>query len=454
MPPPEPPPTPREAAPGAGFGRNVVTLLGIRLVGAAAGFLTSIIAARVLGPAALGAAGIGLTVGTIAALVANGGLNLSSVYFLGRRPSEQRRIVHTLFTMGLVAAGLAAVGVVVAGRIALSTGGIDDALLAATASFAVGLIAFELSGSFLLGLNRPSAYLFVQALEAIGSFGLLLLVLGLTRPSAAGYVLSAALAYLVSAAVATFVAQRTVGGLMLRVDRGLGREALVLGLRGQVGNVLQFLNLRLDLLLVPVFLDLRAAGVYLVAVRVSEVVNQAASSAGALLFPEVARAAAGGTGLTERTIRLTLLAAGAAGIVLVVVAPVVLEVFFGAMFVAGTAALRITMVAMIPLAITRVLAGDLKGRGLPGQVSIAAGAGLVATVVLDLLLIPGLGIEGAALASLLAYAFGAAVVLRAYRRATGASLRRLVPGRADLGDLATVVRASASRLGARGRPAR
>lgn len=65
-------------------------------------------------------------------------------------------------------------------------------------------------------------------------------------------------------------------------------EGLGIGLRRQVGNVLQFLNLRLDQLLVPAVLSLSSAGVYLIAVRVSEALAQISGAAGSLIFPEVA----------------------------------------------------------------------------------------------------------------------------------------------------------------------
>jgi Na+-driven multidrug efflux pump len=109
------------------------------------------------------------------------------------------------------------------------------------------------------------------------------------------------------------------------------------------------------------------------------------------------------------------------------------------------------MLAMIPLAITRLLAGDMKGRGRPGLVSLSAGTALIATVVLDLTLIPRFGIEGAALASFLAYSVGAIVIVLAYRRTTGASVREFVPRLDDVRWL--VARGRAIRI-PRARPGR
>ena len=411
------------------FGQDVVVLVFVRFGAVAAGFLTSVLAARVLGATDLGAAGVALTVGSIAALIANGGLNIASTYYIGRRPLERQAITHRSITMGAAAAVLAAVLTLIAGSVlsARLFGVEDGPLVVATAVMAAGVVGYEIGGAIVLGLDRRMSYVVIQVLEGIGSFVATAIILLLVSATAAGMVLAAGIAYLASAVFAVVAAQRMVGGRILAFDLAYAREALALGLRGQIGNVLQFLNLRLDLILVPLFLDLHSAGIYLVAVRMSEVVTQIASSAAALLFPAVSRSDPTLTELTERTMRATLLVVVALGLVIALLAVPLLGIFFGQEFTAGSSALRITMIAMVPLTISRLLSGDMKGRGRAGLVSISAAAALGMTVVGDLVLIPAFGIEGAAVASCIAYSTGALTLLVAFQRVTGASLREFVP---------------------------
>ena len=427
-------------------------LVFVRFGAVAAGFLTSVLAARVLGATDLGAAGVALTVGSIAALIANGGLNIASTYFIGRRPLERQAITHRSITMGAAAAILAAVlTLVVGGALSARLFGVDDGpLVVATAVMAAGVVGYEIGGAIVLGLDRRMAYVVIQVLEGIGSFIATAVILLLVSATAAGMVLAAGIAYLASAVFAVVAAQRMVGGRILAFDLAYAREALALGLRGQIGNVLQFLNLRLDLILVPLFLDLHSAGIYLVAVRMSEVVTQIASSAAALLFPAVSRSDPTLTELTERTMRATLLVVVALGAAIALLAVPLLGIFFGQEFTAGASALRITMIAMIPLTISRLLSGDMKGRGRAGLVSISAAAALAMTVVGDLILIPAFGIEGAAVASCIAYSTGAVTLLVAFQRVTGASLRAFVPTPRDARALISM----GLVLGARLRPGR
>ena len=115
-----------------------------------------------------------MTAGAIAALLANGGLNIASIYFLGRRPDDRRRITSWCFTLGLIAVAIAALLILLVGRWvapdALGNGHGD--LLVASASLAASVVAFEFSGSLLLGHDRRSAYLVTQGIEGLGSLAL------------------------------------------------------------------------------------------------------------------------------------------------------------------------------------------------------------------------------------------------------------------------------------------
>jgi O-antigen/teichoic acid export membrane protein len=426
---------------GAGsLGAAVAFLTAVRVLSVGAGFLTSVIGARLIGADGLGLAGAALTLATIAALLANGGLNIATVYLLGREPDRGREIVGHAVAVGAVAIVLAAVLAAILALVvdAPVLGGGAAAILAPTLGLAAGILAFELAGGVLLGLRARSGYIGIQVVEAIGSLALTAVILWLLTRSAGGFLAAAALGYWAGAVVALWIAARRLGGIPVAFSGSFTRAALAFGLRGQVGNILQFLNLRLDQLLVPALLNLTSAGIYLVAVRVSEVITQVSSAAAAFLFPEVAaQAELRATDVTERTTRLTLLVVVAGGVPLALLAEPILRIAFGPDFASGANTIRIMLVAMLPLSIVRLLAGDLKGRGRPGIVSLAALVAVTMTVAADLALIPALGIEGAALASLVAYTVSAIVLLGAYLRLTDGSLGALVPRFADVRLLAS-----------------
>ena len=434
----------RPSGTGRGFGTNVMFLAAARVSTVAAFFAVSVVAARLLPAESVGSAAVGQTVGMIAALIANGGLNIATIYFLQQRPDEQDSIVPRLTALA-VAACAAAIIVVLASAplvFGLVLGETAWPLLISAAIMGAAMIAFEFSGALLLGLGRPGSFTLIELVRGWGS--LLAVVILLLGPWQAdgGLVLGLALGYATAAVIGLVWTDRG-GALWPRYDRRSSAEVLSFGLRGQVGNIFQFLGVRLDLLLVPALLDLRAAGIYFVAVRMSDVVGQAATAASSLIFPHVAaQQDRRATQMTERATRMIFLVVAGSALLLGLGGELVLRYAFGPTYVAGTSALLVLLVATLPLAVGRVLAADLKGRGRPGLVSGTALVAVIATVGLDLLLIPAWGIVGAAAASLAAYGLSTAVLLLAYRRVTRGRLRALVPRPSDVGDLVSTIRRS------------
>lgn len=426
-----------------GFGADVALLSAARLASVAAFFGVNVAGARLLSPDALGSAAAGQTIGMIAALLANGGVNISTIYLLQQRPAERRPLAAALVAMALGAAVLAMALVAVAAPLLLGRVVQRDAwaLMVSAALMGATMIGFEFAGALLLGLGRRGGYIGIELLRGVGSLLAVSALLAGPLRSDAGFVAGLAIGYGLASAVGLSATRGSGISLRPGFSRRTSGEALAFGLRGQAGNLFAFLGVRLDLLLVPALLDLRAAGIYFIAVRTSDVVGQVATAAASLVFPEVAVEGRGGsTALTERTTRMTMLVVAVAGLAVAAAGELVLGLAFGRAYLAGTTALLILLVAVLPLSLGRILAADLKGRGHPGLTSLAMLASVVAGVALDLALIGPFGIEGAAVASLGSYALSAGVLIAFYRRVSGGRLAALVPTAADAVALVGVVR--------------
>ena len=80
-----------------------------------------------------------------------------------------------------------------------------------------------------------------------------------------------------------------------------------------------------------------------------------------------------------------------------------------------------------------MLANDLIARGYPTNYSVTSGVALTIMILLDVLLIPRYGIDGAALASTVSYFAATSLIVYIYIRLTGNPLRMLIiPQRSDL----------------------
>jgi len=89
--------------------------------------------------------------------------------------------------------------------------------------------------------------------------------------------------------------------------------------------------------------------------------------------------------------------------------------------------------AVVSLSLGKVMISYIAGRGRAGLVSVANVVALVINVVLNLILIPRLGIVGASLASLGSYtALAAMTLLIASRLSRQGPLSLFIPGRAEV----------------------
>lgn len=186
------------------------------------------------------------------------------------------------------------------------------------------------------------------------------------------------------------------------------------GVRVWASAVPQAINVRVDQLALSVMPAVASSqlGVYAVAASLSWLALPAATAFGAVAFPAVAASTDEGT--IRRIERLSLLGSAAAAAaalgVACVAAPFAIPLLFGSDFQGAVTVLWLLAPGTVFLAMNRVLADLLQGRGRPLLTSVGEGSAAVLTVVMLFVLIPRFGIRGAAAASSVAY-LGATVIL-------------------------------------------
>jgi O-antigen/teichoic acid export membrane protein len=197
-----------------------------------------------------------------------------------------------------------------------------------------------------------------------------------------------------------------------RPERALAKEIAGYGMRGQIGSLIDLLNLRLDVAFLGAIAGPAALGVYTVASKFAELVQLPGLAVNYVLYPDFAkqdRATAG-----RRTARMILPALGVsalAALTLALLTSVVLPPLFGDAFDGAVRSTYILLAGLVTYGVSGLVMAYLYGVGRPGIASISQTAGLLATVAFDLLLIPRHGAVGAAIASAISYTVTTAVVL-------------------------------------------
>jgi stage V sporulation protein B len=189
------------------------------------------------------------------------------------------------------------------------------------------------------------------------------------------------------------------------------------GIRGQAGTLASFFSYRLDVFVVNYFLDASQVGLYSLGVIISEALWQLPAIVATALFPRTARTVDGGAdNFTCMILRQVSLITLVAALLIALASPIAIPLIFGARFTPSVAVVWWILPGTVALSLGKVVAADLTARGLVNHLPVSAVIGLILTLVLDFLLIPRFGIQGAAIASSVAYLSSGVYLLAVIQR--------------------------------------
>jgi O-antigen/teichoic acid export membrane protein len=400
-------------------------LLASRVVQYAALFAANVLVARALGPSERAQYALPLALMALVLVLVGMSVDQASGRALGRREASLGELVGLAcaVSVGLGLTG-AAVCLVVGGLAAdqLLAGASTTAIALAAAAVPFGLAA-NAFGGLLLRTGRFAGYGAVSAAAGLAQLGgvvLFELGPGLTAERA-----------LLVFAVATAMMAAGYGAILSREARRR-RTRIALPARRVAGRVLRdglvlqgasiglFLVFRIDLLLVAALTDARQAGLYSLATSLGEIVFVAAVTLAQTGIHRITEdppdAAARFTVAFTR--RVVALGAGVAVLVAAAAYPGIL-LLYGRAWLGSVLPLVILVFAAVAITLAGPSQAYLVREGRLRDISAITLGTLLANVVLNLVLIPLMGIAGAALASLLTYWALALLLTRRFRRLVG-----------------------------------
>jgi O-antigen/teichoic acid export membrane protein len=369
--------------------------------------VATLVVARLGGPAGVGAYALLRVLPWLMGILLAGGLPGAIPYFLAGPGRSDRRIPLTIIAIALLGGGAGAL------------------LWALTAPFLQhlffrGLPGTEVAWASLLVLTQLSVVTAKASSQGSddlpGSNRIFVLEELLFLPT---YLAVLALGATGTAAIITGLVLADVGtsalGWRRLIRRGylrgarrpslaLGRRVYWFGMRAHFGVVLSLLNLRFDFAILSALAGPATVGVYAIASKYAELLRLFPLALTYVLYPGYARegpavAARKARTLLPRTGLLTAVAAVPLGLA----AAVLIPTLYGEEFRSAIFPVYILLVGLAGEGIGGVITPFLYGAGRPGLNSTAMAAGVAVTVLLDLLLIPRLGVVGAAVASSASY---------------------------------------------------
>jgi O-antigen/teichoic acid export membrane protein len=411
------------------FLRKATSTFATQIVIVSLGLLVAVLIARVLGPEGKGAYSLLILVPSILISLGHLGIGTGTAYYTGRRAYPASSMVSNALLSG-AGLGVALLGASLAVYALLGPTFLEGIepfyALAAASVVPLGLVSFYVR-HFLLGDERITWYNLTSLLPSILQALLMVLLVGFPWRLGLTGALIAFVSGHAAGVVTSVVFARRLAPFRLSLDMTALRASLRFGVQGYAGNLIQFLNYRLDMILVSLFLGVAQVGYYSVAVNFAEALWYLPASAGMVLFSRTPRATMEQANRTTPIICRTILTLTAiAALLLAAIANLAVTLLFGRDFLPALMPLWILLPGVTALAINKVLCNELIGRGKPLIGTIAAAVSLAINVPLNLLLIPRLGIAGAALASTVSYSVCCLVPLIAFVRLTGVQYRDLL----------------------------
>lgn len=398
-----------------------------------------LIVARALGPEGAGAYSVSLLLPTVMSQLFNLGLPSANVYFIasGKYQLSEVWVASRDVVMVTGVLGLGLGGGVIAFLGERAFPGIAAAtLLWALMIFPVSLMTGIVAGLFqaLQDFRAFNVTVLIQPMIALIAVGIVAAFGGL---SVEAVLISAVGAHAVALTVALILLARRTPVLATGAARmAYLRPAITYGVKAHLGNIISFLNYRLDLFLVNLLIGPSAAGIYTVAVRLTEQLWMISQAVSTVIFPRMSAMAgneAERRAFTPAVARIVFWITLLASALLAAIARPLISLLFGDGFEGAATVLIVLLPGIVLLAMARVLANDFAARGWVGINLAMAGGILVINTAANLILIPPFGIVGAALATTLAYSTITVLRLFLQTRLTGISWKDCVlPTRNDI----------------------
>ncbi|WIV67493.1 flippase [Natrialbaceae archaeon AArc-T1-2] len=394
------------------------------VVATVAGGLLVFLLARLLEPDAYGTLFLAISILTVVGIFSKLGIAKSAARYVAMyREDDPGQVPHilersalvTVLTLGIVSLVLAV------GHEHISEL-VGEAGIATLLLWGALFVAFEATTTFTRSIAQGFEDIELAAtVKAIDMGGRLLFAVGFV---ALGYgALGALGGYIAGSLVASAIG---IGVLYrrhyrpspraARMESGLTRRILEYNVPLTVTGVAGKVDKDVDTILVGFFLNPAAVGFYVLSKQIVEFVQMPASALGFSISPTYGKQKAASeldtaASLYEASLKYSLLLYVPAAVGIFVVAEPAVTGIFGAEFAGAVAVLQVLSVYAVLQALTKITDHPLNYLGRARERAIAKGIASTANVGLNVLLIPTVGVVGAAIATVLTHSFYVAVKL-------------------------------------------
>jgi O-antigen/teichoic acid export membrane protein len=383
------------------------------------GLGVQVILARLFGPGGKGAYDLAMASATTLAFVLGLALPSGIIYVVSRGEADLDRVDRMILLAGVVQFAVA--GLILGGAMLADLGRNFFPFAGwTTAVAAVFVVCYSVTTCWravLIGVDRIAESNAIELANRVGLIcALLLLAIWSSHVAIpAGPDSAFLLTVLILLLTAALYRARTrlhlpVHAAAAAAGTDSGKAALHAILRiswpSYLANVAQFLTYRVDIFIVGYLLGLESLALYVLALGLAQLLWIIPDAIGTVLFPFVSARRhpdPASASFAAQASRTTVLLSLAAAVPLALLGHALIFTVFGSAFAGAATLLHLLLPGTIAFATAKVVSNYLIGIGRPQSSIGIAVCGLLLSVALNVLLIPWLGLAGAAIATSVAY---------------------------------------------------
>ena len=431
------------AADEAGPGRSQsiaggsARMLVFRVLTAISDFLTLVVTARGFGAAGRGQYALA-SFSTSVGVTLMGGYAVSLSAEFAHRRAERANLYAATLALTAIAASLAAF----AALLLILLLPADTEVVA----FGAAAMPFAILVVLLQGLLQAEGELKRLQLLTLGASVVPLAALSIVAIAAPGHIYTALAAWVIAQPVtpcAVLAVQARHHGLEWSRLLALTRRLTITGLPVCLANAIQLLNYRIDLIVVTALLPLSDVGLYSIAIGMAEGLLILSRSLGTGAYSRIiTNDNTPSASLTARTIRHAILMLSVVGVIAAVVSQVLFAPVFGEQFAKSAPPFALLLPGIVALG-----AGELTRPFLLVRLErsrdflISAIGAMLINLTLAVLLVPAIGLLGAALSTSVSYLCGACFLGWRFRRMSPDSAETgLTPGLDEVRDYRELIK--------------
>jgi len=393
------------------FIKNVVNSLITQIILLIISVFTAAVIARTLGPENQGIFAMVILLPTTIVSFTNFGIYRSIIYYMGK---SEHSLFNDIIRSVITYSSMISIFSIFIGIIILLL--FKDYIVPGVSweYILIGLLLIPLQIFFLqtitgilYGIQKFNIY---NILVIIQSVILLILILFLVIFCNLG-VLGALIANIISFSIILLISIIIIkkyikeNFLVINFDYKIFKSLFFFGFKVNLRNIFNFLHYRIGIYMINFYLNPLSVGYYIISVSIVERLWMISQVVSTIFYPKVASMKDGNQKntftpiITRNVLLLTLLAA----VILFFISKWVILILFTQSFMASLEPLQILLFGVAAISVTRVLDNDFDARGKPMVNAFIALIGVIITIILNIILIPQYGINGAALSTTISY---------------------------------------------------